>query len=209
MKISKMNFAWILFLLPVVAFSGMSDSLEDDYFAPKRQGGFVFTLAETGTGIGGFMAWPFLDDWHLGVGLDAYFLRDSKEVTYYDYVYQVPITRNKQNNVYMFDFMVSVKKRFFADDLDHSMRPFLTSGVGPFYGMNYPELAYSDQGIPLKDEFRWALGGFFGSGVDVSMSGRYFLGFRAQYKIIPFAEKLGERTNHSMFEIRIEVGQRF
>ena len=42
--------------------------------------------------------------------------------SWYDpYYYSYPITVNKENNVYLFDFMVSIKRRFFASDLDESL----------------------------------------------------------------------------------------
>lgn len=198
-----------LFLI-LFSFNINAQTLDYESEYDMRYAGFSFTMAETGSGVGGIMAWPIMYNTHLGINLGAYFLRDKDEFTYIDpYYYSAPITVNKENNVYLFDFMVSIKRRFFANDLDESLRPFLSAGVGPYYGMNFPEYSRDLQGNKTIDQFAWALGGFAGAGVDVDASANYFISIRAQYRIIPFQEYIGERKNHSMFELRFEVGNRY
>ena len=75
--------------------------------------------------------------------------------------------------------------------------------------MNYPEYNTDILGNPTFDQFGWALGGFLGAGVDVDASTSFFMSIRAQYRIIPFAKKIGERKNHSMFELRFEFSNRY
>jgi len=207
-----MKIRYIFLLILTLSFSdklfAQTLEYESEYDMPYM--GLSFTMAETGSGLGLLMAWPIFNHTHLGANLGAYFLRDENELTYYDpYYYNTPITVNKENNVYLFDFTVSVKRRFFASDLDDSFRPFLTGGVGPYYGMNYPEYNTDILGNPTFDQFGWALGGFFGAGVDVDASTSFFMSIRAQYRIIPFAKKIGERKNHSMFELRFEFSNRY
>ena len=128
----KYLFLVLITSLVFVTTNGIAQDLNYDNEYDMKYAGFSFTMAETGSGIGGLIAWPIFQNTHLGLSLGAYFLRDEDEVTFYDpYYYSYPITLNKENNVYLFDFMVSVKRRFFADDLDASLRPFLTAGVGP------------------------------------------------------------------------------
>lgn len=198
----------IIILISSIGIKAQSLDYESEY--DKQYAGFSFTMAETGSGFGGLMAWSVLKNTHLGIGLGAYFLRDEKEVTYYNpYYYPGPINVNKENNVYLFDFMVTAKRRFFADDLDESLRPFLTAGVGPYYGMNYPEYNQDLAGNKTVEQFAWAFGGFVGAGVDIDASANFFISVRAQYRIIPFREYIGERKNHSMFELRIEIANRY
>lgn len=207
MKIKYMLF-FLLFVCLIYNLNAQSLDYESEY--DMRYAGFSFTMAETGSGVGGIMAWPILTNMHLGISLGAYFLRDDDEFTYINpYYYSAPITVNKENNVYLFDFMVSLKRRFFASDLDESMRPFLSAGVGPYYGMNFPEYSQDLQGNKTVDQYAWALGGFVGAGVDVDASANYFISVRAQYRIIPFQEYIGQRQNHSMFELRFEIGNRY
>jgi len=201
----KSLFLFILIFLTSININAQSLDYESEY--DMQYAGFSFTMAETGSGLGGLMAWPIFTDTHLGISLGAYFLRDKNEFTYSYGTY--PITVNKENNVYLFDFMVSVKKRFFSSDLDESLRPFLTAAVGPYYGMNYPEFPTNIEGNKTFDQFAWTLGGFIGVGIDVDASANYFMSIRAQYRIIPFQELIGERKNHSMFELRFEIANRY
>jgi hypothetical protein len=180
---------------------------EDDTPALRNQIGMVFTMAETGSGLGGFIAWPLIAKIHFGFNIDAYFLRDSKQIDFQ--YFGTPVSINKKNNVYLFDAMITLKRRFFEDDLDESFRPFISGGVGPYYGMNFPEDDPTPGAEPRPDEYRWTLGGFVGVGVDVTVNEKVFLGIRGQYRIIPFHQVLGERTNHSMFELRFEIGRRY
>ena len=203
----KIKYLFFLFLLISFTINVSAQSLDYENEYDMQYAGFSFTMAETGSGLGGLMAWPIFKDTHLGISLGAYFLRDKNEFTYSYYNY--PITVNKENNVYLFDFMVSVKKRFFSSDLDETLRPFLTGAVGPYYGMNYPEYSEDIQGNKTFDQFAWTLGGFIGAGIDVDASANYFISIRAQYRLIPFQELIGERKNHSMFELRFEIANRY
>jgi hypothetical protein len=185
------------------------DSSAETASDTKRQVGLGFAMAESGSSLGLFIAWPLVPDYHFGVGLDAFLLRDSKQLDYYDYYTGIPVSYNKQNNVYLFDLMVTAKRRFFKEALSDDFRPFLSAAVGPIYGMNFPEANITYSGIKKNDEFGWAFGGYFGCGIDFGVRSNNLVTVRAQYRIIPFAEKIGERSNHSMFELRFELAQRF
>ncbi len=197
----------------VVLLSAPVFSQDNDHYSTpvQNQRGFVFTMAELGSGLGGFYAWALSSKFHLGFTVNAFSLRDSKEFTYYDYYYGPGsvVTLNKQNNVYIFDALFTVKRRFFAEDMDESFRPFLTGAVGPVYGMNFPEFSRTPDGFKRENEYRFTIGGYIGGGVDITVSPNYFLGVRAQYRIMPFTKILGERKNHSMIELRLEIGQRY
>jgi len=73
----------------------------------KKQAGIVLTMAETGSGIGGFMVWPIFKNLHIGPTVDFYFLRDSRQIDVYDYYYNVPYSINKENNVYLLDLLIT------------------------------------------------------------------------------------------------------
>jgi len=200
--------------LILIIFTGLSiaqpenDRDSINYIEHKRQAGIVLTMAETGSGIGGFMVWPIFDNFHIGPTTNFYFLRDSRQLDLYDYYYQVPYSINKENNVYLLDLLMTIKRRFFKDDLDDSFRPFLTGAVGVIYGMNFPEYS-SIRGVTKRDEFSWTLGGYIGAGTDICIGPSNLISIRAQYRIMPFPKIIGETSDHSMFEIRFEIGQRF
>ena len=201
--LGKLIAALMLLLVPFGLFAQSEEELPD----LRNQIGLVFTMTETGSGLGGFIAWPLIGKIHMGFNLDAWFLRDSRQIDFQ--YYGTPLSINKQNNVYLFDAMLTFKRRFFEDDLDESFRPFISGGVGPYFGMNFPEDDPNPEAEPRADEYRWTLGGFVGVGVDVTVNEKVFVGIRGQYRVIPFKETLGERSNHSMFELRFEIGRRY
>ena len=95
------------------------------------------------------------------------------------------------------------RKVLVAEDMDDSVRPFLTGGFGPIAGYNFPEI---DE---LPDQSSWTFGGFVGAGVDITFDVKYFISTKAQYRIASFPDRLGVTDNHSMFELRFELGRRF
>jgi len=197
-----------IFIFQIILFSKIlaqdaNDPSTEVYFKKSQsEAGFVFTMAELGSGFGAFYDFPFGNQFHLGTSIDAFFIRDSKQVELVDYYGNV-YSLNDFNDVYLFDAMITLKRRFFADDVHDSVRPFLSAGVGPVFGMNFPN-------IPgYKDQYAWSVGGFFGGGMDITIDANYFVSARAQYRVMPFSEPIGETSNHSMFELRFEVGRRF
>ena len=204
----KTKLFFILLILPMLGFGQISKYLEDDP-APKikKHRGLAYSLLETGSGLGVFYELPFDHFLHWGLGFDAFMLRDKNQIDYYYNGY--PYTIGKQNNVYLFDLLLTVKKRLFAEDFDDSFRPFLIAGAGPVFGMNFPEFDRDALGQKLEDQYRWTLAGVIGIGLDADVDGKYYFGFRTQYRIMPFSKQLGERKDHSMIDIRLEIGQRF
>jgi hypothetical protein len=198
-------FLFIIQLVAIpVAFAQDDEESSLEVYTVKQQteAGFVFSMAETGSGVGFFLALPFGSRFHVGATIDAFFIRDSKQFDYIDY-YGRPNSVNNVNDVYIFDAMITIKRRFFAEEMHDSFRPFLAGGFGPVYGMNFPNLD------GLKDQYELTFGGFVGGGVDITVDKKYFVSARAQYRILPFSNYLGETPNHSMFELRFEVGRRF
>ncbi len=186
-------------------FAQFEEYLQEDP-EPTNEGhaGMAFSVVESGTGIGGYYLFPLQHFFNIGATMNVFFLRDSKqfEVYYpYSYNYGYPVTVNKENNVYLIDLLFTVKKRFFAHELDNNFRPFAALSFGPIYGMNFPEAE------EISDQYRWALSGALAIGVDAIVSGGYMFGFRLQYRTMKFNDRLGERTDHSMFDVRLELGK--
>jgi hypothetical protein len=163
--------------------------------------GIAFSVLESGTGIGAFFDYPIGGFFHLGATSNFYLLRDSKQI---DYSYDgYPLSINKKNNVYLVDLLMALKLRLFPYDLDDNFQPYLSVSGGPVYGMNYPE------NEELPDQFGWALSGIGAAGVNVIMDKVYIFGIRMQYRYMRFEEKIGEKQNHSTFDLRIELGKQF
>lgn len=204
MKILK----FVLVVLSIYCLLNAQDDEWEEEIRSYRQGGIVFTMAESGSGFGGFMTWPLFKTMHFGFSTDILFIRDSKEYTVQPYYSYYPITINKINNVYLVDFFIVGKKRLFSESMDEGFRPFIAAAVGPVYGMNFPE-KWAKNEYGLTNESAITLGGFVGAGVDVNAGSTYFFSIRAQYRFIPFSKVIGETDDHSMVELRFEVGKRF
>ena len=141
-----MKSIFVCSLLLLFAFSQINfahneiQSDEDDYLRQaKTEIGAVFTMAETGSGFGAFIALPFGSIFHVGATVDGYFLRDSKQFEYINPYTGYRQSINDINDVYLIDIMLTLKRRLFAQDMHDSFRPFITGGFGPVYGMNFPE----------------------------------------------------------------------
>ena len=139
-KVVIFIFIFQIMLVSKILAQDADDSTTEVYFKKSQtEAGFVFTMAELGSGFGAFYDFPFGSFFHLGASIDAFFIRDSKQVELVDY-YGNAYSLNDFNDVYLFDAMITLKRRFFANDVHDSVRPFLSAGVGPVFGMNFPNI---------------------------------------------------------------------
>lgn len=193
-----------LILIPFQIFAQYEKYILKDP-EPKvfKQGGVAFSVVEQGTGIGIFYTLPTKSFFHVGAEMDVFLLRDRNQIDLIDPWTGLPITINKENNAYMLDLLFTLKKRLFAREIDDTLRPFVMIGTGPVYGINFPE------DPNRKDEFVFGFSGYLASGVDIALESQYFLGLRLQYRFIKFSESFAQRTNHSTFDIRLEIGKMF
>ncbi len=205
---------FILFLMiglgPLPAFSQLEKYLEKD---PEptimNQWGIAFSVLEGGTGVGGFIEMPLtgllavpLGDYvHIGATADIFFIRDSKEYQYSD-GYNVYVF-NRQNNVYMGDFLVTLRKRLFVRELHDSFQPFVMLSAGGIYGINFPE----DKTRPREQAFALTAAG--AAGVNAIVDKVYLFGIRLQYRYVNFGRRVGESNDHSTLDLRLELGRRF
>jgi len=192
----------VILLLPIQIFSQFEQYVQEDPEPISQpQAGVAFSVVESGTGLGGFYTKPFGNFWNIGATANFFLIRDSKQFEYSDYYYYY--TLNKKNNVYLIDLLLTLKKRLFAREIDNSLQPYLALSLGPVYGMNFPE----DKSLP--DQYRWAFSGAAAAGVDVALDGNTLIGMRLQYRFMKFNKILGEKANHSMFDVRLEIGKLF
>ena len=198
-------------MIPLVSFAQFEKYIvKDPEPTVMDHRGLAYSLLETGSGLGLFYEIHTANFFHYGVIFDAFMLRDNGQIEYYDYYYNMPLTYGKVNNVYLLDLMFTVKKRLFEHTLHDSFRPFVTASLGPVYGMNFRDSDINQfTQEKIRDQFGWTLGGIVGAGIDADVDGSYFFGLRLQYRIMPFSKKIGETDDHSMIDLRFEVGQRF
>ncbi|HID40263.1 MAG TPA: hypothetical protein EYP36_12225 [Calditrichaeota bacterium] len=200
----------IVVLVPLPAFSQLDKYLQKDPLPTiMNQWGVAFSVLEGGTGIGGFiemplkglLAVPWGEFIHIGATADFFFIRDSREFQYSD-GYNVYVF-NRQNNVYMGDFLLTLRKRLFADQLHDSFQPFIMVSAGGIYGINFPE----DKTRPREQAFALTAAGAVG--VNAVVDKVYLFGVRLQYRYINFGRRVGETKDHSTLDLRLELGRRF
>ena len=202
----------VLALFVMISLLHPQDEEWEEDLSSYRQGGAVFTMAETGSGFGGFITWPLLLNMQFGTAMDFLFIRDSKEITVQSLYSYYPVTINKVNNVYLMDLFLIGKKRLFAESMDESFRPFVSAAFGIVYGINHPEdwaKRPEPDGLGKTNQSDLTLGGFLGTGIDIKAGTTYFFSIRVQYRIMPFSTTIGETNNHSMIELRFELGKLF
>ena len=85
----------LLLMLTSLSQAQLTQGEEDNEL--NNQLGFAFTMAETGSGLGGFIAWPLFGGFHFGFSLGAYFIRDANQLDF-EY-YGTPVSINKQNSI--------------------------------------------------------------------------------------------------------------
>lgn len=203
-----MNFInFLIILAPIYCYGQFEEFIEKDPEPTTMiHGGGAFSIMETGFGLGAFYETPFLNDLHFGLSLDIIKIRDKDQIELTDPFTGYTYTFNKKNDVYLFNLMISAKKRLFSGSFDDSFRPYLIGLIGPVYGINYPE---DENGKDLSNPHQWIIAGAIGVGLDADFQGGFYGGLRTQYRFMPFSKRIGERQDHSMIDIRFEIGQRF
>ena len=195
-------------LVPVLCFGQFEEYIEKDPepLSMTHRGG-VFSIMETGSGLGGFYEIPIQNFMHITYTLNAIMIRDKNQIDSYDPITGNPRTYNKKNSVFLFDLMISLKKRLFPRSFDDSFRPYIIGAVGPVYGVNFQVNDFNNEELPTIDG--WVISWSLGLGIDVDLNEGIYGGLRTQYRFMPFDKKIGETKDHSMIDIRFEIGQRF
>jgi len=176
-----------ILLVPVLCFGQFEEYIEKDPepLSMTHRGG-VFSIMETGSGLGGFYEIPIQNFMHITYTLNAIMLRDKNQIETFNPITGNPVTLNRKNNVFLFDLMISLKKRLFPRSFDDSFRPYIVGAVGPVYGVNFPEDDFGKE-LPTKDG--WVLSWGLGFGIDVDINESVYGGLRTQYRFMTFDKK--------------------
>ena len=205
-------FLLIFLLIPALVIAQYEESVP----LHGNEYGAGITLAMSGFGLGGFYRFSLPNYFHVGVNLDFYMMRDENEFTYYDY-WGYPRQINKFNRLFIIPLSAEVKRRFFYNSIEDDFRPYFIGLGGLTFGMNFPNdndyefslLPPEEQArLPREDEYQLSFNIGFGIGIDVTTNQNYFLSLRPQYRFIYFPQSIAGKTNHSNFEIRLELGKR-
>jgi len=212
------NYISIILVLIVSAILNSPGLAQYEEVPPQHlnEYGAGITLAMSGFGLGGYYRIAFPDFFHVGASLDFFMMRDENEFTYYD-IYGVPRQFNKFNRLFIIPLSIDVKRRLFQNSIEDSFRPYLVVLGGLTLGMNFPrenelersQLPPEDQDrLPRDDEYRVSFNVGFGAGIDVTSNESFYISIRPQFRLIYFPEPIAGDSNHSTFEIRLELGKR-
>lgn len=215
MKFRFMYFVSLIMFMLILPFSLGAQEYSD---LPPKHGdeyGAGITLAMSGFGLGAFYRFSLPAYLHAGASLDFYMMRDENEFTYYDY-WGIPRQLNKFNRLFLVPFSAEIKRRLFQDSIEDDFRPYLVALGGLTFGMNFPQenpqyifLPPEQQArIPQKNEYRLSMNLGVGLGIDITTNESYFFSVRPQYRFIYFPQDIAGKSNHSTFEIRLEIGKR-
>lgn len=170
--------------------------------------GFGIDLSMSGLGLGGFYRKAVSGFMHIGFSADFFIMKDDKEFSFYDpYVGYIKI--NNVNRLFLIPVNMELKKRFFANDIEDSFRPFGVAKIGVIFGMNFPDKeAARFYGANADNQYEISYNAVVGVGTDFGGKGKYFVSVRPQYRFVYFSNTIAGKKNHSSFEIKIEIGSR-
>jgi hypothetical protein len=207
----------VVAILVILVFSSSSYSQYED-LPPQHLNEYAMgiTLSMSGFGLGGIYRKAFPNYFHVGLGLDFYMINDENEFTYYNYV-GYPIKINDFNRLFLIPLSAELKRRLFYNDVEDSFRPYIVGLGGITFGLNFPrdnDIEFStlppaeQERLPREDEFRLSFNLGLGVGIDFTTNENFYLTVRPQYRFIYFPKAIAGKTNHSNFEIRVELGKR-
>ncbi len=215
MKKSPLIVIIVAVIILTMAVSGWSQYIEKQPLQGNEYGAGI-TIAMSGIGLGGFYRFAAPGYTHIGAELDFYIMRDDNEFTYYDY-YGYPRQVNKFNRLFIIPASVELKKRLFYNSIEDDFRPYMIGLGGVTFAMNFPrnnDYEFSllppaeQQRLPRNDEYRFSFNLGIGFGIDITTNEFFFVSIRPQYRFIYFPKAIAGKTNHSAFEIRLELGKR-
>lgn len=173
----------------------------------KNERGFSFSLSSSGLGIGGFYRLALPAYTHLGFDLEFFAVRDDKEFEFVDPFTGTAFKINDANRLFLIPAAVELKKRLFANSIEDNFRPHVMLQAGAIYGMNFPQdVLINGETIRPKNQFEFTFDVLVGFGVDFSTRANFFATVRPQYRFVYFANEIAGKTNHSVFEIKFEIG---
>ncbi|MCB0276084.1 MAG: hypothetical protein KDI06_14800 [Calditrichaeota bacterium] len=206
MKTKMLTAFLALMWLASPAFSQYEDHLDFTEPIHKNESAFTISLTSNGLALGGVFRKALPDYLHLGITAEFMILRDDKEFQQITYFGQL-ISVNDANRLFMVPINLELKKRLFANSIEDNFRPHIMAQGGVMLGMNFPKEQYINGNIEkFSNEYQVGYNAVIGFGVDIITRDNFFASIRPQYRFTYFSEEIANKTNHSAFEIKFELG---
>jgi hypothetical protein len=207
----------LLWLIPLIISAqkiGMLAPEKPPEKFPNNQWGVDIMFSEGGFGLGTFYRYQFNTNVLGFVDFSISESKDEREVEYYDYYTGQTYTIGKVNRVFALPVNFGIQYRFFENELEENLRPFLTAGVGPNMILTTPyELEFFESFGKAK--LKYALGGYVGFGANFGLNKKNLVGLNIRYYYTHMFDEGVEnlkgtfRKDFGSFYITLSLGSMF
>ena len=181
---------------------------------PNNALGADIMFSEGGFGLGTFYRYNFKNDLAAFVDFSISESKDEREVEYYDYYTGQTYTIGKVNRVFMMPVNFGMQFRFFKNEIEENLRPFITFGVGPNFVLTTPyDLEFFNSFGKAK--IKYAVGGYIGFGADFGLNKKNLVGINIRYYYSHLFDEGVENLQNSFrkdlgsFFITLRIGSMF
>lgn len=183
---------------------------EDGRKTQGRQSDIFVNVSTNGLGLGYKKHYPFRNqDTKFNLGIELSGLRSTDSVPFYDYNTGRYVQEQADWFIFAIPITAGFKRRLWREQIEDSMRPFITFEAGPVLGVAFPTIDSFKENIsnPIT---QITIRGFFGIGVEFGESERgraYGITFGGHY--MEFLDELGAKRAYSGIDIRINFINNF
>ena len=180
---------------------------------PSKAWGADLMFSDGGFGLGIFFRKSFNSTISGFVDVSFSESKNPREFEYYDY-YGIPHVIGKENRVFFIPLNFGVNYRLFEKVLTDNLRPYISAGVGPTFGISTP---YQEEFFSSFKyaKFHYAVGGYVGFGADFGLSKSNLMGLSMRYYYAKFISKGVEHMKGSLkndiggFFITLNIGMMY
>lgn len=149
----------------------------------RNKWNLAVVYGDKGFGIEGGLFKNIGRDVDLFANLSISGVSDSREIEIIDNYGNI-VVANKENRIFLIPLNIGIQAYLFRDDLDGSLRPYITAGISPSFIITNPyDKSYFKAFAYAQPSF--AFGGFVGLGLEFVQTKGMSLGIGAKYFYLP------------------------
>lgn len=173
-----------------IVFKSPRPLITQDFNQPAKTKywGLNLVLSNNGFGIGAFYELSIMSNTSIFASLYLSGARNTDEIEYYNPWTGELFIPGKVNRLYMFPLSFGLSQSFLTDILGTNFTPYFNIGLGPTFILSTPyekefftSLGYS--------QFYVRFGIFIGTGVNIPVTNKSYIGVSARQYWIPFGGK--------------------
>ncbi len=170
-----------------IVFKSPRPLITNDFNQPTKRKfwGFNLVLSNNGFGIGAFYELSILNNTSLFASVYVSGARNTDEIEYYNPWTGDLFIPGKVNRLYMLPISFGFSQSFFTDILGTNFTPYLNIGLGPtlIFSTPYEKEFFTSLGY---SRFYVRFGTFIGTGVNIPVTNKSYIGISARQYWIPF-----------------------